>query len=200
MKRGGRRSWLVLGLALLVFAACSRQPGLPSPQENAQSLPFNSSSNSSSHRDGIFPTQAFAATSIPAGTAIVIRLQSPLSSAGSHAGDQFEARLEEPIVVQGQTLAPSGIAITGRVLEAKVSVPGTPGYLRLALTSVVLNGKAVDIHTSSVFSKGGARRFSASAGSQSPHVSAGSSRLNDVRFSTGRRMTFRLIQPLPLQA
>jgi hypothetical protein len=196
MKRVGRTRWLVLGLALLLLAACSRQPELPSPQENAQSLPFNSAS----HSDGISPTQAFAATSIPAGTAIVIRLQSPLSSAGSHAGDQFVARLEEPIVVQGQILAPSGIAITGRVLEARVSAPGAPGYLRLALTSVVLNGKAVDIHTSSIFSKGGSRRLSTSAGNPPPRASVGSSGRNDVQFSTGRRMTFRLIQPLPLQA
>jgi hypothetical protein len=186
MKQAGRSAWLFLGLVLTLVPACSRQPGLLAPTEKAQSpLPFDSSS----HNDGISPTQAFASNSIPAGTAIVIRMQSPLSSAKAHLGDQFRAVLEEPIIVQGQTLASSGTEITGRVVAAKVSEPREPGYLRLTLSSLVLNGKAVAVHTSSVFSKGGPRE----------HPRLGSTVTNDIRFSTGRRLTFHLIQPLPLQ-
>lgn len=186
MKQVGRWTWPFLGLALLLVPACSRQPGIFSPQENAQTkpLPFDSPS----HDDGISPTQAFASSSMPAGTAVVIHLQSPLSSAKAHLGDQFRAVLEEPIVVQGQTVAASGTEVTGRVLAAKASQPREPGYVRLTLSSIVLNGKAVDLHTSSVFSKGGPRE----------HLRSGAA-ANDIQFSTGRRLTFHLIQPLPLQ-
>jgi hypothetical protein len=190
MKRTGRSVWVLVGLWML-FPACSRQRGLLPPKQNAQSnpLPFDNPS----HSAGIYPTQAFASTSIPAGTAIMIRLQSSLSSADSHSGDQFQAVLEEPIVVQGQALAASGTAITGRVLEARACEPPAPGYLRLTLSAVVMNGKAMDLHTSSVFSKGDPREQPRSAASA--ELAAGT---KDVQFSTGRRLTFRLIQPLPL--
>ena len=183
MKQAERLTWPFVGSVLLLLAACSRQPVLLSPKENPQSLPFNDSS----HSDGISPTQAFDSASIPAGTAIVIRLQASLSSADSHSGEQFEAVLDGPVVIGGQTLVPSGTAITGRVLVAKASEPHAPGYLRLTLSSVLLNGKAVDVHTSSLFSKGGPRE----------HPGSESGSANDVQFSTGRRLTFRLIQTLP---
>jgi hypothetical protein len=173
-----------VGLSL-VLSACSGLPGLLSPKENADTLPFNDSSQ----HDGISPTQAFASSSIPAGTAIVIELQSSLSSAACHSGEQFQAVLNEPILVQGRILIQSGSAITGRILAAKASEARTPGYLRLTLSSVVLKGKAVDVHTSTVFSKG--RHWL--------HLNIGSGAANEVRFSTGRRLTFRLIEPLPLQ-
>lgn len=194
----GRWAGLFLGVALILFPSCSRQPGLLSPSAGAQSnaLPFDNAS----HSEGISPTQAFASTSIPAGTAIVVRLQSALSSADAHTGEQFQTVLEEPILVQGQTLAPSGVAITGRVLATKSSEPREPGYLRLTLSSIVLNDKAVDVHTSSIFAKGGpwvhARARAKADLSSEPSHSAG---INDVQFSTGRRLTFRLIDPLPLQ-
>lgn len=186
MKQVGRWTWPFLGLAVLLVAACSHQPGIIAPQEDAQTkpLPFNRPS----HDDGISPTQAFAFSSMPAGTAVVIRLQSPLSSAKAHLGDHFEAVLEEPIVVQGQTLAASGTEVTGRVLAAKASQPRQPGYVRLTLSSIFLKGKALDLHTSSVFSKGG----------QGEHLKSGAA-ANDIKFSTGQRLTFHLIQPLPLQ-
>lgn len=185
MMRAGRWPWPFLGLVLMLAPACSHQPGFL-PQENAptKALPFDNPS----HSDGISPTQTFASNSIPAGTAIVIRLQSPLSSAKAHLGDQFQVVLQEPIIVEGQILAPSGTAIMGRISAARVSDPHEPGFLRLTLSSMVLNGKAVDVHTSSVFCKGGPRE----------HPRSGSTTARDVHFSTGRRLTFHLIQPLPL--
>jgi hypothetical protein len=45
------------------------------------------------------------------------------------------------------------------------------------------------VRTSSVFAKGGSRE----------PARPGSKPSNDVKFSTGRRLTFRLIQPLPVQ-
>lgn len=191
MNKAGRSIRLLLGLALMLLPACSRQPGLLSLKEDAHSPPFNNSSRSG----GISPTQAFASISIPAGTTIVVRVQSALSSLGSRSGDQFEAVLDGPIVVQEQVLVPGGTAITGRVLTAEASGPRQPGYLRLTLSSLMLNGKAVDVHSSTVFCKAGLREHPKSAAGGLPSGSTPSGR-NDIQFSTGRRLTFRLIQPL----
>jgi hypothetical protein len=196
MKRAGRPWWLFLVLALMLFPACSRQSGPLLQTGNAQTnpLPFDHPSQG----DGVSPTQAFTSASVPAGTAIVIRLQSSVSSVNSHAGEAFRAVLDEPIVVQGQTFAASGTAITGRVLAARPSELRESGYLRLTLSSVILNGHPLDVHSSSVFSKGGPREHPRSASiAESPRDPASP---NDVRFSTGRRLTFRLIQPLPPQS
>ncbi|MGB7584489.1 MAG: hypothetical protein WBM11_06565 [Terriglobales bacterium] len=185
MKRARRLGWIWLGLALLVLAGCSRRAELSfSNRAQTRPVPFDAS-----HNGEISPTQAFAPASIPAGTAMVVRLRSALSSAEAHSGDEFEATLDGPIMVQGQTLVPGGAVITGRILTAKASAPRAPGYMRLTLSSVLLNGKVMDVHTSSIFSKGG------SEGSHRSQLSSS----DDAQFSTDRRLTFRLIEALPLQ-
>jgi hypothetical protein len=196
MRRVGRSTGLFLGLGLILFPACSSHSGLLSQKESAQTspLPFDNPSRS----NGISPTQAFASTSVPAGTTVVIRLESSLSSLSAHAGDQFQAVLDEAIVVQGQPLVPGGTAITGKVLAARASERQAAGYLRLALATVVLNGRAVEVHSSSLFAKGGLRERAGSASSAQLPPSA-TADAKELRFSTGHLLTFRLIQPLPLQ-
>ena len=44
--------------------------------------------------------------SLPAGTPVTVRLQTPVSSAASESGEIFDAVPEEPLVVDGQTVAP----------------------------------------------------------------------------------------------
>ncbi|MGH9499087.1 MAG: hypothetical protein ACRD3L_08075 [Terriglobales bacterium] len=118
----------------------------------------------------------------------MVQLDAPLSSLKAQLGDPFQAVLAEPIVVQGQTLAPSGTPITGRVLAAKASARRDPGYLRVTLSSIFLNGKPWSVHTSSIFSKG-----------PREHPGSAASAASDTQFSTGRKLTFRLIEPLPLE-
>ena len=42
---------------------------------------------------------------VPANTAIYVRLQQSISSATAQSGQNFSAELDEPLVVEGQTLA-----------------------------------------------------------------------------------------------
>jgi hypothetical protein len=96
---------------------------------------------------------------IPSGTAITVRLQSSVSSATSHAGDEFDATLDQPLVVDGKTVAAEGTQVTGRVLAARHSGRlRHPGYLRIALSSLTLNGKAVPVRSSSVSIAGGSHK------------------------------------------
>ena len=96
---------------------------------------------------------------IPSGTAITVRLQSSVSSATSHSGDEFDATLDQPLVVDGKTVAAEGTQVTGRVLAARHSGRlRHPGYLRIALSSLTLNGKAVPVRSSTVTIAGGSHK------------------------------------------
>ena len=123
------------------------------PDQSASStqLPFDRSADS----QGISPTISIAPASIPSGTPITIRLQSPVSSSVSQSGDSFDAVLDDPLIIDGQTVAPRGAPVTGRVLAAKASGNlKEPGFLRVTLVSLSVNGKSVPIQTSIIFEKG----------------------------------------------
>lgn len=91
---------------------------------------------------------ALAAVSIPAGTPIKVRLQQTLSSDQSTAGQEFTAVLDEPIVVNGQTVAPKGANVYGKVTTARPSGRlKTPAALYLRLTAIEIKGKRQAITT-----------------------------------------------------
>jgi hypothetical protein len=93
---------------------------------------------------------------VPANTAIYVRLRQSISSATAQSGQNFSAELDEPLVVEGQTLAPKGAPITGEVVAARDSGHlHNSGYLRITLSSITLNGKTVPLQTNSVFVSGG---------------------------------------------
>jgi len=223
--RPASRRMMVLGFGFVVLAGltviwatgCSRQIAAPesSGTANRSQLPFDRVSDNG----GVSPTAGFSFDGIPAGTEITIQLQAALSSADSCVGDTFQAALGEPLVVAGRTVAPRGTPVTGSVVAAKASGGlHDPGYLRLTLTSISLNGKSIPLHSSSIFAKGAPyekpktptmQRSGADdkgAVVDSAHDSgdgSGSSiypNHGNVKFSTGRRLTFRLAQPLHLQS
>jgi hypothetical protein len=64
---------------------------------------------------------AQAGSPVPAGTALMVRLETTLATFSNKAGDPFRARLTQPVVLSGKTLIPAGAMIEGRV--TKVSEP-----------------------------------------------------------------------------
>ena len=195
------RSAVVL-LMLSLICGCGRPPAEnASNAAESQKLPFDLQPRST----GISPSQSLipSTTKLPEGTPIPIRLQSALSSASSLAGDIFSATVDEPVVIDGQTLVARGTSATGRVLEARPSghAPGSalePGYLRIVLVSLNVGGKPVMIETSSIFAKGGARE------ERNPVTGAASGasqkdKDKDIVFGIDRRLNFRLAQTVDLQ-
>jgi len=103
-----------------------------------------------------FTEKASTPQIIPAGAAIYIRLQQPLSSATAQTGQTFSAVLDEQLTVENRTVAPQGSAITGKVVTARESGRlHNSGYLRITLSSITVNGKALPLETNSVFISGG---------------------------------------------
>jgi len=216
----------IVMLLMTLAAGCSQQPGAQSSDDSSstQQLPFDRSADSK----GISPTAAITPATIPSGTPITVRLQSSVSSAASHSGEAFDAVLDDPLIIDGQTVAPRGATVTGRVVSAKASGHlKDPGYLRLTLISLSINGKELPIQTSSIFAKGishetrnlavigggtaaGALIGGIAGGGKGALIgtavgAAGGTGTayaigkKDVSFGSERRLTFRLTQPVSVQ-
>lgn len=65
---------------------------------------------------------------VPAGTALMVRLDTTLATFSNKAGDQFRGSITQPIVINGQTVIPVGSVIEGRVTKVSESrrISGRP--------------------------------------------------------------------------
>ncbi len=116
---------------------------------NSSSLPF------ANHGTAEAAKPVAQEITIPAGTPVTVRLQNAVSSASSNSGDQFDAVLDAPLTVNGKTIAPAGANVKGTVVAAKASGHlKDPGMIQLALSSIVIDGKAVPVSSSSVIARG----------------------------------------------
>jgi hypothetical protein len=208
MKTWPHTKRLAVILTLAGLMGCSRQVAVPESNGTATrvQLPFERVSDKS----GMSPTDGFSSDGIPPGTEVAVRLLSQVSSEDSRPGDSFQAILEQPLTASGGAIVPQGTPVSGSVLVARASEnPNDPGYLRLTLALMVVNGKTVPLHTSSIFVKGsyGKRKPTpikiAQLENKAGELAAGvgneasiNPKQGDVRFSTGRRLNFRLAQPL----
>jgi hypothetical protein len=86
---------------------------------------------------------------IPAGTQLTIRLNDTLDTERNQVGDTFHATLGTPIVINSDTVVPSGADVVGRVVDVKSAgrFAGNSA-LTLELNSLSVNGKTYNIQTS----------------------------------------------------
>jgi hypothetical protein len=176
--------------------------------------PENVAADTASHSQQL-PFVEGKAPVVPANTAIYVRLQQPISSTTAQSGQSFSAVLDEPLAIDGQTLAPAGAPVTGTVVAARESGHfNRAGYLRITLTSIMLNGKTVPIQTNSMFVGGGSYKkrnlaFMGSGtggsawlgalvggGAASDTTATYAAGKNEVGFVADKRLGFRLTQPL----
>ena len=64
---------------------------------------------------------AQSTTPVPAGTALMVRLDTTLATFSNKTGDPFRGSITQAVVVNGQTVIPAGAMVEGRV--TKVSEP-----------------------------------------------------------------------------
>ncbi len=55
---------------------------------------------------------------LPPGTAVYMKLETPISTRTNSRGDRFAGRVSQPVTLNGRTVIPVGAAIEGRVLKA----------------------------------------------------------------------------------
>jgi len=80
---------------------------------------------------------AQSSSPVPAGTALMVKLETTLATFSNKAGDPFQARLTQAVVVDGKTVIPAGAMIEGRVTKVaeprRISGKPTIGILPEAL-------------------------------------------------------------------
>jgi hypothetical protein len=90
-----------------------------------------------------------AATTVPAGTTLSVRLVDSLSSAKNKPGDAFAATVDVPVVIDGKTVIARGTRVNGEVVSAAASGRlTTPAKLYVKLVSIEIGGKTYPLRTS----------------------------------------------------
>ncbi len=121
--------------------------GLPKANGELSSAPENAPAADPVAAQSAPPTQSKTFV-IPAGTQLTVRLNDGLDTERNQIGDQFHGSLSAPIVVDDETVIPSGADILGRVVDVKSSgrFAGN-SVLTLELTSLSINGRTYNLQT-----------------------------------------------------
>jgi len=162
----------------------SAHPAVPADRKAGSGTPFRAASHSNTRN-------------LPAGTLITVRLESSLPISRVRAGDAFSASVAGPVTIDGDTIVERGTPVNGCVESAQLSVdrPGfnpDPGFVRLILKTITVDGAALALQTSSLFAKG---TWQSSADSVGAGSDAGP---RSFWVQKGRRLTFRLTAPVRL--
>lgn len=212
-------------LALLCLAGCDRPDGPQSgdsaahadqhadphqaPFQEREKSPTPPGDAAASQDNGSNPGPGLPfhdSQNLPAGTLLTIRLKNSISAENPGAHASFEGVVDEPVVIAGNKLVPRGATVAGRVESAQASnLRHNRGYLRLALESIQLGGVSLPVQTSSLFVRGTAAHVHSpeSAGQPSAgpsDVQLGESAAAVVSLEKGRRLTFRLTEPVYVAA
>ena len=85
---------------------------------------------------------------VPEGTSLDVVLNQSISTAQNRSGDQFQATLASPVVIDEKTVIPKDALVKGHIVDARPSgrLKGV-AYLDLTLDSVEVNGASYEIAT-----------------------------------------------------
>ncbi|HEY3837552.1 MAG TPA: hypothetical protein VGL72_13310 [Bryobacteraceae bacterium] len=121
------------------------------------------------------PAAASAGIVIPQGTPLTVRMIDSVDSQTNRMGDTFRASIEDPVVVNEQTVIPRGADVTVRLVDDKQSgkIAGKT-VLTLAVTSVNVDGRPIDVTTGDV------QQASASRSGRSAKVIGGATVLGAI--------------------
>jgi hypothetical protein len=170
--------------------ANARQPAPFRDAGESSSVSTASSSSLAIPANGSGPSREvpFHAQNLAVGTLLSVRLNDALRADGRETNKVFTATLDEPVVVNGRTVLAQGATVAGRVESAELSGAfDRRGYLRLSLNSIEAGGRDFSVSTSTLFARG-------TITGRRDHGQTGSI----VELESGRRLTFRLTEPLQL--
>jgi hypothetical protein len=121
------------------------------------------------------PPVPVAGIQIPSGTPITVRMIEAVDSKVAHLGQTFRASVDEPVLVNGQTVIPRGAdAIAKLVVDQQSGKFEGKTILTLALTDITINGQMIDTTTGNV------SRASSSRGARTAGVVGGATALGAI--------------------
>src|SRR5246127_4895623 len=131
--------WATLGLAAMIGLAAGCNKGDTSTNPSTDNSQQGGTQSAATQKPAPEPPRPIT---IPAETPITVVLSSTISSRVAKPGDEFEATVSEPVVVDGRTAIPKGAHANGTVVDAKKQ--GTfkgEAVLAIRLTRVEIRGK-----------------------------------------------------------
>ena len=126
------------------------------------------------------PPASSAGLTIPADTRITVRMIDSVDSETARLGQTFRASLDEPIMVNGQVVAPRGADVLTKLVQDQRSgkIQGRTA-LTLALADIAINGQRVDVTSTDVTEQSG------SQGAKSAKVIGGTAALGTIIGALG---------------
>jgi len=95
---------------------------------------------------------------IPADTAVQIRMIDSVNSETARLGQTFQASLDEPIYVNGQQVVPRGADVLTKIVDDKdAGKLNGRNVLTLALSQISINGRFVDVTSTDVRNEAGSQ-------------------------------------------
>lgn len=146
------------------------------PAPDREPLPSRSSQSSVFRPDIHDPAPPRPASmELPQGTNLVVRMIDGVDSDVNRVGQTFAASLNEPVLLNGETVIPRGADVVVKLTDAKESgkLAGR-SELTLDLVSVNVNGRVVDVNTETV------ERESSSRGQRTAKVAGGTAALGAI--------------------
>jgi hypothetical protein len=141
-------SMCILAAFLTACGPSSQQSGSESQATGAAGTGARAGKNAAAHKT--------VTVTVPAGTAVTVRLGQGISTGSVTSGASFEASLAAPLSAEGMEVAPIGSNVTGRVTNAVSSGRlNRPAELSLILVSLIRpDGQSIEISTSPWSMKG----------------------------------------------
>lgn len=91
----------------------------PAPKSEVKTIPAPTPQAKPAQAPVVAPRRAGESQELPVGTAVIMKLETPLSSTYNLAGDRFTGRLSQPVLLEGRTMIPAGAALEGRVVRVR---------------------------------------------------------------------------------
>jgi hypothetical protein len=104
------------------------------------------------------PPPAMANFTLPAGTNLLVRMIDAVDSETNRVGQTFRASLDTPVMLDGNAVIPRGADAVVKLVDAQESGKLTGrADLKLALQSISVNGRMVDVNSQTVTEESSSR-------------------------------------------
>jgi len=176
-QNGTVRTYDIGQVQSVIFSESGYQPPPSSPARTPRDY-----SNDRTNDRANYPTpappqypQSAAGITIPIDTSVTVRMIDSVNSDTSRLGETFRASLDEPVYANGQEVIPRGADVLTKLVTDQQSgkIEGRT-VLTLALSTITINGRPVDVTSTDV------KTESSSRGARSAKVIGGATALGAI--------------------